>query len=211
MNIKNIMFTMSLIFTMVAGDNRILLSDVKSLTLHVDHETTGRRVAPIQQLTCLGRYCDKAPDMVQCSNESPDGIVPHWKCNAVIDESVKFGYLNVQCEGYDYPDDPYILKNSCGLSYSLSSRSFNKSNPSTKDREPSPMGGIILLMMIVLALSSCSDSSSSYSSGSSRPGFWTGAAVGAMGASSYNRRRSGWGSGSSGFSTSRGFARTSRR
>ena len=153
MNIKNIMFTLSLIFTMVAGDNRILLSDVKSLTLHVDHETTGRRVAPIQQLTCMGSYCDKAPDMVQCSNESPDGIVPHWKCNAVIDESVKFGYLNVQCEGYDSPyDNKYIYPGSCGLKYNLEPVNIEKD----KDGDGDSLVGILMICLIpILIVKTC--------------------------------------------------------
>ena len=29
------------------------------------------------------------------------------------------GSVNVICEGYDYPDDPYILAGSCGLEYTL--------------------------------------------------------------------------------------------
>ena len=115
MNIKNIMLLLSLIFTttMVVGeDNRMLLSDVKSLTLHSDHLTTGNREAPIQQLTCLGGFfgfCDKSPDMVQCTNVRSDGLVPRWECKAVMDKSIKFGYVNVQCEGYDSPyDNKYI-------------------------------------------------------------------------------------------------------
>jgi hypothetical protein len=28
----------------------------------------------------------------------------------------KFGKLSVSCEGYAYPDDPYILAGSCGVS-----------------------------------------------------------------------------------------------
>jgi len=31
----------------------------------------------------------------------------------------RFGNVEVICEGYDYPDDPYILKGSCGLEYTL--------------------------------------------------------------------------------------------
>jgi len=29
------------------------------------------------------------------------------------------GSVNVLCEGYDYPEDPYILAGSCGLEYTL--------------------------------------------------------------------------------------------
>ena len=31
----------------------------------------------------------------------------------------RFGNVEVVCEGYDYPDDPFILKGSCGLEYTL--------------------------------------------------------------------------------------------
>ena len=31
----------------------------------------------------------------------------------------KFGKIQVGCEGYDYPDDPYILAGSCGLEYTI--------------------------------------------------------------------------------------------
>lgn len=29
------------------------------------------------------------------------------------------GKINVICEGYDYPDDPYILRGSCGVSWDV--------------------------------------------------------------------------------------------
>ncbi|ELR16590.1 uncharacterized protein ACA1_087850, partial [Acanthamoeba castellanii str. Neff] len=35
----------------------------------------------------------------------------------------KMGRIEVVCEGYDYPDDPYILKGSCGLEYRVERRS----------------------------------------------------------------------------------------
>ena len=43
-----------------------------------------------------------------------------------MDKSVKFGDLSVNCEGYEYPDDPYILAGSCGLQYTLISNKSNK-------------------------------------------------------------------------------------
>ncbi|OAF65208.1 hypothetical protein A3Q56_07082, partial [Intoshia linei] len=42
-----------------------------------------------------------------------------WECKADLNNIVKFGTLDVNCEGYDYPEDPYILVNSCRLLYSL--------------------------------------------------------------------------------------------
>ena len=32
-----------------------------------------------------------------------------------MDNAYQFGRIQVTCEGYDYPDDPYILKGSCGV------------------------------------------------------------------------------------------------
>ena len=36
-----------------------------------------------------------------------------------MDNAFRFGNVEVVCEGYDYPDDPYILKGSCGLEYTI--------------------------------------------------------------------------------------------
>ena len=38
-----------------------------------------------------------------------------WECKTDMDSQYKFGEITVSCEGYDYPDDPYILKGSCGV------------------------------------------------------------------------------------------------
>ena len=32
-----------------------------------------------------------------------------------MDNSYRFGKLEVSCEGYNYPEDPYILRGSCGV------------------------------------------------------------------------------------------------
>ena len=32
-----------------------------------------------------------------------------------MDNAYRFGKVSVSCEGYSYPDDPYILKGSCGV------------------------------------------------------------------------------------------------
>jgi len=42
-----------------------------------------------------------------------------WTCTASLPEEFKLGSTDVICEGYDSPDDPYILKGSCGLEYRL--------------------------------------------------------------------------------------------
>jgi hypothetical protein len=32
-----------------------------------------------------------------------------------MDSKYRFGKIDVNCEGYDHPDDPYILRGSCGV------------------------------------------------------------------------------------------------
>lgn len=42
-----------------------------------------------------------------------------WTCTASLPPEFKLGSTDVICEGYDSPDDPYILKGSCGVEYRL--------------------------------------------------------------------------------------------
>lgn len=58
-------------------------------------------------------------EVVQCTNAGFDGSDVQWKCQADLPDNLRFGQLDVFCEGYTYPDDPYVLKGSCGLEYKL--------------------------------------------------------------------------------------------
>jgi len=40
-------------------------------------------------------------------------------CKADMDYDYRFGKISVSCEGYDFPDDPFILVGSCGLEYTI--------------------------------------------------------------------------------------------
>jgi len=105
------------------GDNhqKIRLRDVQVLTLKEGKMTTGRRSSPVPQLNCIGgsgrgRH---QPGVVQCYNRGWDGREVQWECKADMEGSVRFGDLEVVCEGYDYPEDEFILAGSCGLEYTL--------------------------------------------------------------------------------------------
>lgn len=55
-----------------------------------------------------------------------------WECKAELDSKYKFGRIQVSCEGYDYPDDPYILRGSCGVSFEqLEKRGEGNVSPSS--------------------------------------------------------------------------------
>jgi len=104
------------------SDDKILLEKVNVLTFTKGHMTTGNRSQRLPQLQCVGgSACSSRyePSVVQCKNVGSDGIDVQWKCEADLESAVKFGATIVSCEGYDNPDDPYVLKGSCGLEYSL--------------------------------------------------------------------------------------------
>lgn len=82
--------------------------------------TNGRRSDPVLQLSCTGELCSEyTPSTVQCHNVGSDGNDAQWKCEANMPDSYQFDQISVSCEGYDNPDDPYVLVGSCGLEYSL--------------------------------------------------------------------------------------------
>ncbi|KAG9325192.1 hypothetical protein KVV02_002046 [Mortierella alpina] len=100
---------------------KVRLRDVQTLTFQKGRMTTGRRTSPVPQTSCVGgNACgDYEPDVIQCKNTGFDGGDVQWKCQADLPDNLKFGKLDVYCEGFDYPDDPYVLKGSCGLEYKL--------------------------------------------------------------------------------------------
>ncbi|PRQ70407.1 Protein of unknown function (DUF1183)-domain containing protein, partial [Rhodotorula toruloides] len=98
-----------------------VVSSLTALTLHSNRRTASRRLPPVPQLTCKGSACRKyQPDVVQCVAVGSDGAGGlEWKCEADLPNGVRFGEVGVSCEGWDGPDDPYIVRASCGLTYSL--------------------------------------------------------------------------------------------
>ncbi|XP_004475208.2 store-operated calcium entry-associated regulatory factor [Dasypus novemcinctus] len=107
--------------------DRILLRDIKALTLHYDKYTTSRRLDPIPQLKCVGGTagCDSyTPKVIQCQNKGWDGYDVQWECKTDLDIAYKFGKTVVSCEGYESSEDQYVLRGSCGLEYNLDYTEF---------------------------------------------------------------------------------------
>ncbi|KAF1839007.1 DUF1183-domain-containing protein [Decorospora gaudefroyi] len=103
--------------------SKVKLSNVQSLTLRKGQQTSARRVDPIPQLKCIGGSARGLyePEVMRCKNSGSDYDENsiQWTCTASIPEEFKLGSTDVICEGYDYPEDPYILKGSCGVEYRL--------------------------------------------------------------------------------------------
>lgn len=104
------------------NEGAVLLRDVQVLTLYKGRYTTARRTSPVLQLQCVGGSagCGSfVPEVVQCQNKGWDGIDVQWECKADMDNAYRFGRIEVSCEGFNHPDDAYILKGSCGLEYTV--------------------------------------------------------------------------------------------
>ena len=105
------------------ASDAVLLSNVRSLTLQKDRLTTGRRSKPVQQMACVGGSGKGLHDVdvMRCKNSGaeydPEDV--QWTCQANLPPEFKLGSTEVVCEGYDSPDDPYVLKGSCGVEYRL--------------------------------------------------------------------------------------------
>jgi len=109
-------------FAVCAAHDRILLKDVGAITLTKGQMTRAQRSYPVPQLSCVGGSAQSStyhPTVVQCQNRGFDGHDVQWECRGELDEAVKFGTISVNCEGFAYPDDPYVLQGSCGLEYTL--------------------------------------------------------------------------------------------
>ena len=107
------------------GRDRVKLSSIKTLTLSDGRMTSFRRTAPVPQLKCVGGDGCKAgyrAETLQCRNmggsySDPEDV--QWACEGIVPDEVRLGRTDVVCEGYDGPDDEYILRGSCGVEYTL--------------------------------------------------------------------------------------------
>ena len=99
---------------------RVRESDITSLTLINDELTVANRISPRPQVVCHGDACAKhAPRTVRCGNAGFDGLSVQWSCTADMDERLRFGKVEVTCEGFEKPGDEFVLAGSCAVEYEL--------------------------------------------------------------------------------------------
>ncbi|KAF6757303.1 hypothetical protein DFP72DRAFT_892292 [Ephemerocybe angulata] len=100
--------------------SRVELAKISSLTFYKDGLTAARRTDAWPQLNCVGSACKLyQPEAVRCVNTGGSGTDIDWKCEADLPEALRFGKVEVNCEGWSRPGDPYVLKGSCALEYRL--------------------------------------------------------------------------------------------
>nr|AAW27513.1 SJCHGC00596 protein [Schistosoma japonicum] len=141
---------------------RVLLRNVDVITLHHDRLAESRKGYRLPQLKCVGgsgfKYPQYYPKVVQCYNRGFDGHDVQWECKAELDKSVSLGSINVNCEGYDYPDDEFIVYDSCALEYELNVRSpirvkrYNRVFDKVSIHVQNNSGYFIIIGLIVLAI-----------------------------------------------------------
>ncbi|KAF8149887.1 hypothetical protein B0H34DRAFT_678835 [Crassisporium funariophilum] len=101
--------------------SRVELAKIQSLNFYKDAYTAARRTSALPQLVCVGKPCNLfQPEAVRCVNLGGGvGTDVDWKCEADLPDSLRFGKVEVSCEGWSKPGDPYVLKGSCSLEYRL--------------------------------------------------------------------------------------------
>lgn len=149
---------------------KILLEDIRTLTLRHGEWTTSRRSSPVPQLKCIGGTAGcyaLVPQHVQCYNRGSDGYDIQWECKTEMNNKYRFGKIDITCEGYDYADDPYILAGSCGLEYTIdyssnakSSDYYSKYDNSHQTNLGSVFGFICVIMIIFFVYRTCFTSDS---------------------------------------------------
>lgn len=101
----------------------ILLSSIKTLTLRSASLTTSRRTPPIPQLTCVGGSACALHtiDVMRCTNAGSEYGKEdvQWTCRAELPGEFRLGSTEVVCEGFEGPEDEWVLKGSCGVEYRL--------------------------------------------------------------------------------------------
>jgi len=100
--------------------SRLELARIPALTFYKDSPTEARRTKAIPQLICFGKPCKLyTPAVVRCHSLGGSGTEIDWKCEADLPESLRFGRVEVSCEGWSRAGDPFVLKGSCSLEYHL--------------------------------------------------------------------------------------------
>lgn len=100
-------------------------------------------------------------DTIYLSSDYGDDDVS-WSCTADVPGYFKLGSTDVFCEGYDHPDDPFVLRGSCGVEYrlQLTDAGYEKFGHSYMpsgniSRTAQVLGYFFIAIWIVFAIGAC--------------------------------------------------------
>eukprot|EP00759_Apiculatamorpha_spiralis_P039299 PhF_6_TR38133/c0_g1_i1/m.56941 len=104
------------------SSDKVRLEQVQALTFRQGQMTTARRGRPFPQLSCVSGACSAVQvPAIQCRNvgvgDRPGDV--QWSCDASLPNGYNLGSINVNCEGYDSPEDEFVLRGSCALEYGI--------------------------------------------------------------------------------------------
>ncbi len=118
-------------------NDKVLLRDVEVLTFRLGEWTTYRRTSAERQVQYTGpKYNNfQMPNTIQCKNQGMSDNDINWKCETSLQKEFTLGTTTVSCEGYAYPDDPYILRGSCFVEFTVTPTS-HYSEPKPKPTSP---------------------------------------------------------------------------
>ncbi|CAF0894157.1 unnamed protein product [Brachionus calyciflorus] len=137
-------------------NNKIKLSQLKSIKLYKNNYTTSKRLEANLQLQCKSSsFMCRAygPNVVECTNIAYLENNVRWDCSAELDKRVRFANLKVTCEGYDTANDDYILAGSCGLEYNLELVNFSHDFYNNKDLyETNKISNFLTLMIMAIVV-----------------------------------------------------------
>ena len=98
---------------------RILKKSLEEITLKAGSMTTYRRAQPIAQLRCVRGACEVPINTVHCRQDNKSHHF-NWNCTSQdLPVTKQLAKIEMICEGYDHPNDEYILVGSCGVRYTI--------------------------------------------------------------------------------------------
>nr|XP_027199985.1 store-operated calcium entry-associated regulatory factor-like [Dermatophagoides pteronyssinus] len=160
-----LVYSINLIVIVMAQPNdRILLENIDALTFESDRLAKTRRNQKIPQLKCIGGgNCNRVKlEVAQCFNVGSNQSI-EWECRGDMPSKYKLVQVNMSCEGYDSPQDQYILADSCALQYSIAKRSDavddddddDNNNNDNDDNEISSITITIMVALFILLFGCC--------------------------------------------------------
>lgn len=135
---------------------------IDTLLFSKDHYSEGPDGSTYPQLICNGgNACSESSDIsaIDCKNdgEAEDGNVI-WKCLPQDTyETLYISNIDVQCDGYRYPEDPqYVFAQSCRLQFALDDSVYDNKNDDDLDTddkaEVTDTTNIGRLLIVIFAL-----------------------------------------------------------